>query len=296
MKRPIAPFRLPPEGAVQHAGWHLTGPEGDTLLPAEMEHWDYQTTLSLNAAVSVDRRTVLEACDLDPASELGVVVTAHSTHTRIEERVARLTIPKQDRYDLAVHLELPGQWLGGRLRLRSCLVALEPVPLSPVAPALPGSILWTVDHRTDLQGIGAQFPTDASDFKVTRPSAHRAAWDLQIDVTDPDALFMSSARLTLNSGIDAVKRLLDGSTDEVTQQLQRTLRWDVLRQMVMLGLMSDDVAHRAVDPEAVSVAGVLRNAIAQVWPREDPETIRGWLVNDPARVERDLQHHCGLVQ
>jgi len=295
VKQPVAPFLLPPADAVSHGGWHLSGPEGDALLPDEMDHWDYQTTLNLNAAVSVDRALVTSSCELSDSSELGLVVTAHSTHTGVEERMAKVAIPEQDRYDLAVHVELPGENLGGRLTLRTTLVVLAPSPLGPLSPVLPGSILWTTEHRSYLQGTGAQFPTDASDFAQARLGSPNAGWDLYIDLTDPDALFMSAVRLTLNSGHPAIKRLLDGATDESTQQLERTLRWDVVRQMVMLGLETPEVLERDVSLDAESVAGILRNTLAQVWPQDDAEAVRGWFINDRARIERDLQHHCGLL-
>ena len=95
-------------------------------------------------------------------------------------------------------------------------------------------------------------------------------------MTDPDARFMSAARLTLNSGHPAIERLLNGAKDDGTEQLLRTLNWDVTRQMVQAALESDDVVGLDIDPEATTVAGVLRNLLGRIWPLESPATLRQW--------------------
>lgn len=295
MKVPVSPFLTAPEDAVRHGGWHLSTSAGDSPLPAELDHWDYQTTLELSAPVFVDRAAVTKACGLATDSGLAVLVTAHSDFTRTEQRVCVLDIPQQDTFDLAVRVALPGEQLGGRLTLRTFLVASDPRPVSDLAPSHAGSIIWRTQQKTHLQGIGAQFPTDASDFSVTRPSQTGAAWELRVEMSDLDALFISAARLTLNSGCAPVQNLLEGRQDDQTEQLRRTLRWDVTRQLVDLALGTEEVITAEFDPDATSVGGVLRNVLAAVWPQESPTTIRSWWKNDPSRVELQLQSHCGLI-
>ncbi|KUI15398.1 hypothetical protein AU191_06685 [Mycolicibacterium acapulense] len=260
-----------------------------------MEHWDYQTVLELAAPVSVDRRTVTEECQLEWDSGLAVLVMARSSHTNVEQLATRLDVPLSDTFDLAVELRLEGYELGGRLTLQTLLVCTTPKPAGPLAPRHSGSILWRSSHWTDLEGIGAQFPTDTVDFTQSARDS-RAGWELRIDIADPEALFMSAARLTLNSGHPAIGKLLRGEKDEGTDQLRRTLNWDVTRQMVYIALQNDDVAVLEMDPHALSIAGVLRNLLATIWPLESVVTLRQWLETDPSRLERRLQDHCGLIQ
>jgi hypothetical protein len=66
--------------------------------------------------------------------------------------------------------------------------------------------------------------------------------------------------------------------------------------MVHVALQSDDVAPLETDPEALSVAGVLRNLLSTVWPLESVVTLRNWLTHEPNRIEVHLQHHCGLLK
>ena len=294
MRRPIVPFLTPPPSAVSHGEWLLRSVDGDGPLPKEVPHWDYQTVLELAAPVSVDRTSVTDTCRLDRASGLAVLVLARSNHTNAELLAARLDLPMSETFDLAVELRLEGVELGGRLTLETLLVVTDPKPLDRRAPQHPGSIVWRRTHWTDLEGVGTQFPTDTLDFRTAGLDAD-AGWQFKIDLSDPAARFMSSARLTLNSGHAAMARLLTGAKDTGTEQLLRTLNWDVTRQMVQGALASDDVAGLDIDPEATSVAGVLRNLVGRIWPLESIATLRSWTRSDPARIEVHLQQHARLL-
>jgi hypothetical protein len=295
MRVPVVPFLTPPEAAVSHGGWFLTTTDGDIPLPNEMPHWDYQTVLEVAAPVSVDRRAVTESCQLEWESGLAVLVMARSSHTNVELVAARLDVPLSENFDLAVELILEGHQLGGRLTLETMLVSTEPRALGPLSPKHRGSILWRRVHWTDLEGVGAQFPTDTVDFAQSGRDA-RAGWELHVELGDPDSRFMSATRLTLNSGHPAIGKLLRGEKNEGTDQLLRTLNWDVTRQMVYLALQSEEVAVLDVDLDALSVTGVLRNLLGAIWPLESVVTLRQWLTSEPSRIERHVQHHCGLLQ
>lgn len=295
MKLPVVPFLTPPESAISHGEWRLATADEDMQLPKEVPHWDYQTTLELAAPVSVDRGVVTEACDLEWDSGLAVIVMARSNHTNCEILAARLELPMSETFDLAVELRLDGAELGGRLTLETLLVATEPKPKGRLAPQHPGSILWRSSYWTDLEGVGTQFPTDTLDFAAAGldPSA---GWQFKVDLSDPDARFMSAARLTLNSSHPAMERLLSGARDEGTEQLLRTLNWDISRQMVQAALASDAVLELDVDHEATSVASVLRNLLGRIWPIESTVTLRHWYANDPSRIEVRVQHAARLLK
>jgi len=295
MRLPVAPFLTPSSEMIDHGGWHIVTTAGDEFLPSDMPHWDYQTTLDLAADVRLDRAAITESCEIEPGSGLAVLVTRHSDHTRSERLVQRFDLPKRPSVELSMRFSLRGHDLGGTLTLKSFLVVTDPKPRSEFAPSRSGSIIWRSQQKTRLQGIGSQFPTDASDFSKTRPSNADAAWELAVDLSDLDASFMAAARLTLNSGHPDIGLLLDGSEKEATKQLRRTLRWDITRQLVTMALDLDDVVGSEVDAEAVSVQGILRNTLSRVWPRESPETLQSWWRTDRSRIELGLQNHCRLL-
>jgi hypothetical protein len=295
MKRTVAPFLTPPDRAVSHAGWQVISTDGDGPLPAAIQHWDYQTTLNLAAAVSVDRRLITEACHLDWGSGFEIVVMARSDHTRAEFLANRVEVPLLDDFDLAVEIEVPGRELGGRLALETILVVSDPKPLSTISPQRRGSILWRSTQATELEGTGSQFPTDTLDFAAAGLE-ESAGWQLSVDLSDPEARFMSAVRLTLNSKHPAIEQLLQGSKEDGTQQLLRTLNWDVTRQLAQVALRSDEVVELDVDFEDVTVAGVLRNLLGRIWPHENTDTLRNWQHESPQRIEVRLQHVGGLLK
>jgi hypothetical protein len=268
---------------------------GDAPLPKEVPHWDYQTDLELVAPVFVDRRAVIESCRLGFESGLAVLVVARSNHTNAEHLAARLDLPMSETFDLAVELHLEGATLGGRLTLETLVVVTEPYPLDRLAPQHPGSIIWRASSWTDLEGVGTQFPTDTLDFAAVGIDPE-AGWQLKVDLTDPDSRFMSAVRLTLNSGHPAIALLLAGAKDDGTDQLLRTLNWDVTRQMVRAALECEDVQRIEVDYETTTVAGVLRNLLARIWPLETPSTLQHWYRNEPDRIEVHLQHNARLLK
>ena len=295
MRATVAPYLQPPPGTVNHSGWRLVDSGGDIPLAAEIPHWDYQSMLVLAAAVSIERQAVLEQCQLDSNSGLAVVVTARSDHTRAHGAIAMVVVPPQARYDLALQAELPGHSLGGRLELKTTLVVSSPQPLSPLAPRRPGSIVWWIRQHTHLEGSGSRFPTDAADFRETRPSEARSGWYLHVDTSDPDASFMSAARVTLNTGNGAVSRLLAGDAGPDTQVLLRTLRWDVTRQLVMYALACEDIDDSPADHDSTTVAGVLRSLLAQIWPLDQPSALRQRWRQNPELLELQVQHRAYAI-
>lgn len=195
-----------------------------------------------------------------------------------------------------MELSLGGQELGGRLSLETLLVATDPRPLSPLAAGQPGSVLWRSTQNVHLQGVGAQFPTDTADFSVLYPDSASAAWALTVDTTDPDALFLSAVRLTLNIAQNSVQKLVAGRTDESTETLRRVLEWDVTRQLAAAALSFEEVLEADYDPDATTVSGVLRNHLSRIWPAESMDTLRFWWETDRRRIERQIQDHCGLAR
>jgi hypothetical protein len=295
MRATVAPYLQPPVGTVNHSGWRVVDAAGDIPLASDVPHWDYQCVLPLAAAISIERETALQHCQLDVDSELAVIVTARSDHTSAHGAIANVVVPRQARYDLAVEARLPGHSLGGRLELMTALVVTHPRPLGPLAPRRPRSILWRDRQRSNLEGSASRFPTDAADFRETRPSEARSSWHLHVDITDPDASFMSAARLTLNTASEAIRRLLAGHPAPDTPLLLRTLRWDVTRQLVMYALSWEEVDDSPADHDSTTVAGVLRSLLAQIWPLDAPSAIRERWRQNPELLELQIQHHAYLL-
>lgn len=297
MKFPVPPFLVPQIGVIQHHGWNLSTPSGDLALPNEMEHWDYQTTLSITGIISINLGKLTEQCHLRLDSKLVIAVLARSSGTNEEQLITQQIVPAGENCEVQLNANIAGTEHGGRLTIETLVIALSPIPADMLAAIRPGSILWKESHHTYLQGIGTQFPTDAEDFAQTRPHIARAGWKLSIDSSNLDALFMSTVRLSLNTGHSGIRKLLSGRVDAETRRLQRLIDVDVTRQLIAVALKSEDVIDLDLDWEDVSLGGTLRNLLQQVWPTgEDPQTLRDRFFNDPSRIESHIQHTRGIFE
>jgi hypothetical protein len=266
--------------------------EGGTPLPPLLEAWDYQSELKLFGGLSVDRQGLLLESRLAPQSRLQVLVLARSSSTKVERCVARLDVPELDQYDLALHIPLTGDWLGGRLTIETLLVTTDPFPLMSGGASEPGSILWSEHHSTVLEGLGGLFPTDTEAFSVTRPSHRDAPWVLSVDQGDLEALFAASVRLTLNTDVPSVARLLAEPERDESVRLGRILELDVTRQLVSIAIGSDEILARPVDKDATSLGDVLRLLVSRVWPNASTATLTRWREREPERIELDV-HQFG---
>lgn len=294
MSRTYPPFLVAPANAIEPLDWLLAYAGEAEPLPDRIERWDPQTTLRLSCTVTIDRSAVLAACQLGPSTELTVATSAHSTRTGAETVVGRVQIDQTDSPSQHHEVVIPGESLGGQLTLRTMLCVMRADCPSPLAPSRPGSVIWDSSRRVALEGVGGQFPTETVDFAVVRPEARAAGWDFQIDTSDPGATFIGAARLLLNSAHPGIRRLTEGARDPATKQLERALQWDITRRLITAALNMDEVMDLAANPDADTVAEVLRCAVARVWPGESPRVIRRWWEHDPGRIEREIQSATGF--
>jgi len=290
VKIPVVPYSTPPAELVTCTGWWYHTSHGDGPLPDALAQWDYLTRMTLSATVALNLPRVLRSCRLRPGSSAALVVTAASDHTRTERRTALVPL-HPGTLQAPIQFDLDGAELGGRLTLTTLLVATDPDPVDDLGATEPGSILWRHQQHTRLQGHSGQFPTDAEDFGITRPHLQHAGWVLRVDTSDPETAFLQAVRLTLNSSNRRVAALLGGEQGSEVENLGRLIDWDVTRQLVTCGLDLEEVVAADVDTEGTSLAAVLRNMVAAVWPSTSPATVREWRSSDPERFEAHLLNH-----
>lgn len=288
MRVSVAPFHLPDAVVATHSGWTLGG-DSPAPLPRLIEAWDYQGELRIVGGLSVDIEALCAQSRIDRSSQLQVLVIARSSSTKVERCVLKWDLPDLEYYELRLEVSLSGDWLGGRLTLDTMIVATLPIPLALGAAKEPGSILWTVRQDAFLEGLGGLFPTDTEDFAETRPSHRDAPWVLTVDQGDFDSLFAASVRLTLNTGVAEISKMLADPTREDSARLASILELDVTRQLAFLALGAEEVLARSVEPDGVVLGDVLRLLVARIWPTASTASLRGWCQEHPERVELDIQ-------
>lgn len=292
-----APFLVAPDQLLHHSGWEWRAHAGGTWapLPEEIRDWDANTELSLAAQVEGDTAAILRACDLSASTNLALVVTAKSSSTKLELHLATLPIAMDAPSPLRVDVSVPAGEMGGRMTLSTFLIATLPAPLGLLAAREPSAILWRHQQSTLLEGIGSQFPTQPEDFRTSRPSRADAGWELVIDTTDPDAVFMSCVRLLINTGKPAMMRVLAGESDSQTRQLLTYMNWDVTRQLVHAALSLDEVILNESTVDPLSLVGVLKHVLSSVWPLESARVLKRRWSEEPWRLEAEIQSQCQVV-
>lgn len=290
----VPPFLVPAAENISFDGWYQQLGDENIALPEELEHWDYQTRLVLSSFISIDEPTILSECHLGPGARLGVLVMASSDATRTESVLALVDIPRGWSDTRAITVEVPGHLFARRLGIRTQVVVTVPDPLDSIAPSKPGSILWSGEQKTYLQGIGAQFPTYAEDFNFTKPKLNQAGWVIEIDTTDPHALFLSNIKVVLNSGRPEIQKLLSGAKDSSSAQLQRLIDVDVSRRIATAGLRMPEVLDSQTDFDDLSVVGGLRASLSLLWPGVPVDHLAHELENDTGAFEARIQQNRGL--
>ena len=295
-----APDRSVPyaAGGCRQSRWLVAQdrPKATSRCRRKLPHWDYQTTVELAAPVSVDRRAVTEACRLD----FEVVWRCWSWRGRITPTPSSLQhdleLPMSDTFDLAVEIA-PGRGpnLGAASPWRHCWS-------SPTPGHSTASLRSTPEASSGGPANGPTSKAWVPSSQLTPWTSRRsdstrgAGWQLRIDLTDPEARFMSAARLTLNSGHPAIERLLNGAKDDGTEQLLRALNWDVTRQMVQAALASDEVQVSTSIPRRPPLPESSGTFSDESGRSRASQLSKDRNRTDPARIEVHLQHHSGLLR
>ena len=292
---PAPPYLLPPEDSVIAEEWRAND---GSRIPDRLEHWDPFTDLDLVRVVNVDIDAVRKACQLGVDSALAVTASWISSRTRLGAEGPPVEIGMLDgRVRLPVTVVIPGVSAGGRLDVRTRLVlrtcGSEP---SPISPRRPGAVLWTQESRIELEGAAARFPVTTVDFSMIPQLPDQGAWALEWDPDLLEAPVLGTVRLLVNSGEQPlVDALRSGSTDARATFVRSFVTYDVARAFVHGALQSE----RFVDAPEIfddgSVGRMLFELLAACWPGMPAKTLAVRRMEDPARLDAELQAFLGVL-
>lgn len=296
MKTPSAPpYLLPPDDAVVAEDWRdIDG----GVIGDRMEHWDPFTDVELVRGMSVDLDAVRSACRLDRDSGFAVTATAYSQRTRLSVDSPTIELGTLDgRVQVPLSITIPGVAAGGRLDLRTRLVIRSPgAAPTPISPRRPGAVLWAHETRIALEGGAARFPVSATDFASIARFPDAAAWALDWNPDDLEAPVLGGLRLLVNTADTAlVGALRSGSTDERAALIRSFVTFDVGRSLVHAALHSERFVAAPETFEAGSVGRMLFELITACWAGVPAGTLVSRSIEDPARLDAELQAHLGVM-
>jgi hypothetical protein len=296
MKTPAAaPYLLPPESAVAAGAWTT---EDGSEITDRLDHWDPFTDLQLVRVMEIDIGAVRSACRLGDDAAFALVATWTSSTTRLAGDGPVVELGSGGGLlRAALTLPVPGASVGGRLDVHTRLVLRYPGrEPSTISPRRPGATLWTDEDRLALEGGSSRFPITAADFSASPRYPDAAAWVLEWDPDDLDAPVLGGMRLLVNSSHETLLQTLrSGSSDARAPVVRSFVTLDAARSLVSGALGNERFVE---DPDAFeegTLGRMLFELLALCWPGVPVTALRARSVDDPARLDAELQAHLGIL-
>lgn len=266
-------------------------------LPDRLEHWDPFTDTELFRTLDVDLDVVREACRLNTGAAFAVAATWYSNRTRLSGLGAGAELGQlRGLVRAPVSVSVPGALAGGRLTLRTSLVLRDPgTEATVISPRREGAILWIDSTSVALEGAAARFPITALDFRASSGLPDEASWKLDWDSDALEAPVLGELRLLLNSSnetfADAVR---SGAADPRSVAIRSYVMFDVARALVDGALGNDRFVDNPEAYEEDSIGRMLFELLGKCWPGVPIKTLASRRLEEPARLEADLQAHLCL--
>lgn len=269
----------------------LTAAGDELSSPDFLSAWDYSIPISLRAEVTVDLARCLSETGLSRDAVLGLNLIWHATGSGL--RGASVHVEARDGLN-TVSIDLDGSELGGTLVIQVVMTLRGAGPRSEdLAPARPGSLLWSTERRTRLEGDGSRFPISHVSFEEAGlVGGLRAAWALLFESSDLYDSGLGNLRLYLNTDHPGVAELVDGG--DQPGLLADVLHADVNRQMVLQALQTDDLDLTA-DYPTESLGELLAMSVRRNFPDRALDEIRALARTAPGEFEGYLQARGGFL-
>lgn len=285
----VLPFKTAPADAVTWT--ELTAStEEDGLLDADRARWTLGADLHISVSFSVNLTTALRWCGLRNGVPIELALFVESTGatgTRVKQALGSIPVKRSGRL-FTSDITVPGNAVGGTLRIVATLRLSTDVPSTPPAPTRRGSILWRQERMLVLQ-------EDADLLRVipVEESAQpMSLWAVRVDLSDLERPFIDAARITVNTKNPLAAKLVEaerGSDRGPAAQFHSALRHlmiaDARRQLIEIALTSDALLEYPYDPDdTTSVAGVLLTQMKVIFNGADPASLRERFLRDPVEI------------
>ena len=232
----LMPYLTATGDAWQRSDW-LASVDGQPFaaLPGAVSAWDYDSLLALQENTAVDVDVVRESCGLTTDAGLLYVVVAECEAAGRRDVAFGQELPERGPLQIRGSFTAAAGALAGSLRLTRQIVLAEPDGSPPPAAGAPGAILLseTATERTDIQleDDAGRFPTEVVNF--TQSAYPGAVWSLSVNWDAPEESFAAAVRLSLNSALPIVDRLLADPTTDESIRVFEVIRWDIQRQLLL---------------------------------------------------------------
>jgi hypothetical protein len=192
---------------------------------------DYLTMLEFHRDVAVDTLLVRQACGLEDATPIALVVTVHSPVARFRRVLVCHSLLEEASSSIPVYFEVPSAEVAGHLRLDTEIVLMRRAATrTRFAAHLAGSRLFSETVAIEIEGTASRMPLEVASFarQLTWLNAPRAPWHVDCGSRDLHFPVMHDLRVYLNADAPS---FLDGVT-RGDRALHALLKAEVAKRML----------------------------------------------------------------
>ena len=280
----LFPYRRALRKDVTWGPWQVHVDDGQPeTLGDRIKGWDYQSTLTLERDVDVDRSKISRSTGLLETVSLALVSTVDCA-TSGERLVFQEIVPSETSL-VRMSLNVPPGLFAEAITLRSSLVLGEDSRADePGVADIKGQRLLDDNGKTvALEGDGSRFPTQAVSFEDS--GFETALWSLSLEAASLESSVASGMRLYVNTDLPASKRIAMG----VDCSHVRFLQMDIARRVIAFAA-SVAASGEPIDSEwPEGSIGETAKSLAEGTLGSDLSACIQLLDREPGRFERLLQ-------
>ena len=288
----IFPSYLRPDaGAISQHRWTVRV-GGREVAGSTVHGWDYSTPVHVRFTCRVDSAALLDAINLGDDARIRLLLRWRSTASGIRGVSEGTIVGEGDSLD---ELALDGAELGGDLLIDAVLI-LDSAGTAPgtLAPHRPGSVLWSLRKKLELEGDRERFPVELISFRRAGLRGPKGTWSLKWDSHDLEHAVGSALRLQMNLDHPMAQAAAKAPDDPKNKELIGVLRWDVTRQLIAAALDDEENFHTLDDWPERTLGAALAARIRTVFPGLSLEDCRVLRLKHSQDFDTTLQTATGL--
>ena len=288
----IFPSYLRPDAdAIEQQRWQVRV-GGREVRGLTVEGWDYSTPVNVRFTCRVDLAALLQSVNLGVDARIRLVLRWRSTASGIRGVSEGAIV---DEGEVLAELALHGAELGGDLLVDATLI-LESAGTAPgvLAPHRPGSVLWSLRRKLELEGDRERFPVELISFKQAGLRGPKGTWSLKWDSRDLEHAAGSAVRLQMNLDHPLSRAAAKAPDDPKNYEFIGVLRWDITRQLITAALDDEANFHTLDGWPDRTLGAALAARIQAVFPGRSLEDCRYLRSKHSQDFETALQTATGL--
>lgn len=273
----VYPYLRPDDDAISVIeDWHFREEDLFNYQDGVIKDWDPAVNIDATIILKVDTESVLSSCQLASNAKLRLVTGWRSSGTMLRDsgQIVDLQSSNADR-PLELCVQVDGINLSRDVVLFATLILVNAGSTDkPLAPKIPGAVLWTTEQRVILDETALRFPTEFVAFSERDwPIPTHSAWYLQWDPDDLHQLLFGDIRLYLNADHPVVLQALSGQQKN-TELIQNFIFFDLARTLLLGALTNSHFVESPTSYPAGTIGATIYSMLKEYFPKQSIKKIK----------------------